>query len=514
MNVSQCVDVFGTKAIFARLQAQANDVESKLDPGTIILSRTEIVGGLSGYELLAEWCKQIDDGWERSVTKTPSGVTLSVCREQTMILQNASRTVRQETTHRAQLMNVEFAALTINGEEIHEPFATQRTTEHLIKLVYEKKNSAKPIRYVNNIYGSLKYLPTFLKRCPDVTVYNLLDIRHLVTGEEPGERPHIDVDALGDVKSFFSFPHTWDLAPVESIVDDVLNRKMIHLVAGMYESYKSMAVSELVSAVLEFKDNPERRAFEHFAVKMSFDVLYCCLDMPAELQVDYWENFRLIDQSEKGRFQGITPGSQKVEIDSPLMQAAVKGKVLVLDTLVDYARVKDAFQSEEWVLFMGKLRFLISNCGCEAIILLTHPTKAGAREDRKTIDPVEFIKDSITIGGKIDVAFAFKKKPKSSLIFVKRLKSRGFKENNFTFTITTHDEEGESFISQGKFPVHDKPGEAGSFKVRELTSDLNQANAKLSENSDLLAKSTEDIHVLLAFIKSKGLIPPKINHAA
>lgn len=53
--------------------------------------------------------------------------------------------------------------------------------------------------------------------------------------------------------------------------------------------------------------------------------------------------------------------------------------------------------------------------------------------------------------------------------------------------------------------------EGALIKVRELKADLNTATTKIKENTELLAKSTEDIHVLLAFIKSKGLTPPTIH---
>ena len=45
-------------------------------------------------------------------------------------------------------------------------------------------------------------------------------------------------------------------------------------------------------------------------------------------------------------------------------------------------------------------------------------------------------------------------------------------------------------------------------KMKEL---LAQGEQKLKENTELLRQSNEDIHVLLAFIKSKGLQPPKIQ---
>jgi hypothetical protein len=44
-----------------------------------------------------------------------------------------------------------------------------------------------------------------------------------------------------------------------------------------------------------------------------------------------------------------------------------------------------------------------------------------------------------------------------------------------------------------------------------LTKQRDDAVEKLQANTELLNKATEDIHVLLAFIKSSGHKPPKIH---
>ena len=71
-------------------------------------------------------------------------------------------------------------------------------------------------------------------------------------------------------------------------------------------------------------------------------------------------------------------------IDSPVLQRAVKGRILVLDTMLDYAQIQKAFESGEWIAFFKKLRRLINVCGCVAIIMLVHPTKTGAGQTRST----------------------------------------------------------------------------------------------------------------------------------
>ena len=48
-------------------------------------------------------------------------------------------------------------------------------------------------------------------------------------------------------------------------------------------------------------------------------------------------------------------------------------------------------------------------------------------------------------------------------------------------------------------------------KIKDVNEQLAKGEERLKANTELLQKSTEDIHVLLAFIKSKGLQPPKIQ---
>jgi len=78
-----------------------------------------------------------------------------------------------------------------------------------------------------------------------------------------------------------------------------------------------------------------------------------------------------------------------------------------------------------------------------------------------TIDPSEYLKDSVTFGRKIDVGLASSKLDKTSQVFVQRIKGRGFKKQQFSFTIAYLDDTGNSNLDKGRFPVYLKPGEAG-----------------------------------------------------
>src|SRR6185437_6686263 len=187
------------------------------------------------------------------------------------------------------------------------------------------------------------------------------------------------------------------IEPCVEIVKDLLIKDGVHIFAGMFESYKTMAAIELSSAILE-----RRPAFEHFPVSSSHPVLYLCPDMGAGLFLEYQKPFDLAKHG--GDFRVCRADADVLHsLDSPVMQRAVKDRILVVDTMLDYAQIKDGFQSGEWVEFFQKLRQLIRVHGCVAVILIAHPTKAAGKSSNTIIEPAEFLKDSVTVGGKADV---------------------------------------------------------------------------------------------------------------
>jgi hypothetical protein len=240
---------------------------------------------------------------------------------------------------------------------------------------------------------------------------------------------------------------------LEVIVDDLLLKGCIELASGAFESYKTMAAIAMCAGILGGDT-----VFDHFKVRQRYPITFLCPDMGADLFNEYAAPFNLrgfgkdfcVQREGVSVFHGV---------DSPVLAAHIKGRILILDTMLDYAQIQKAFESNEWVKFFTKLRALINVHGCVAILMLAHPTKSGGKSD--SIEPADYLKDSVTFGGKIDVGFAFSKLKESSQIFVKRIKGRGFKQREFTFTLTTHDEAGNSYLDQGRFPVYLKPGEAG-----------------------------------------------------
>ena len=59
--------------------------------------------------------------------------------------------------------------------------------------------------------------------------------------------------------------------------------------------------------------------------------------------------------------------------------------------MLDFAKIKEAFQSHEWVTFMQRLRELMTVHGCVAVIMTAHATKSGAKAEN--IDPSDYLKD-------------------------------------------------------------------------------------------------------------------------
>lgn len=259
-----------------------------------------------------------------------------------------------------------------------------------------------------------------------------------------------------DWKKEFTPLTEWELPDTVEIVQDMIIEGGITCFAGLFESYKSMAAFELSAAILQ-----ERPAFDYFTVYRHCEILFLCPDMPPGLFKKYASCFGLHNDPQ---FRAISPVSDIFAgIDHPSLQAAVRGRILILDTMLDYARIKDAFRSDEWVVFFQKLRELIRVYGCIAIVLITHPTKAGARNSE--IDPTEFLKDSVTFGGKLDIGFAFRKPDrKLGKLFVERIKGRPFEGKSLTFTVASHDDNGQSYISRGRFPIYDKPEAAGELR--------------------------------------------------
>jgi hypothetical protein len=121
--------------------------------------------------------------------------------------------------------------------------------------------------------------------------------------------------------------------------------------------------------------------------------------------------------------------------------------------MLDFAKIQKAFESGEWNVFMENLRDLMKVHGCVAVVMTAHATRAEVKSDSDNINKAEYFKDSVTFHGKVDVGFGCKVLKGTSQVKWERIKGRGFKYGKFSFTVAVYDEDGNSNLDRGRFPV-------------------------------------------------------------
>jgi hypothetical protein len=333
----------------------------------------------------------------------------------------------------------------------------------------------------------LTHLQWLVERCPGLPIY-------VFHGFVCGTEAKWGVEREGSETWEEEFPALADieLEPPEVIVDDLIIKGNIHVVAGRFETYKTMALIELADAILS-----ERPAFDHFNVRQRYPVMFLCEDMSSEQFDNYAAPFDLRRHGKDFRVKKPKGGIIHA-VDSFILQQAVRGHILVLDTMLDFAKIKEAFQSHEWVTFMQQLRELMTVHGCVAVIMTAHATKSGAKAEN--IDPSDYLKDSVTFGGKVDIGYGFKALSNTSQVLVERIKGRGFKRG-LQFTITVNDGDGNSNLDQGRFPVCQRPGEVVRKAGRKVDPEkqakldfLKTVTGSLQEKADALNEAFGSSH--------------------
>lgn len=291
--------------------------------------------------------------------------------------------------------------------------------------------------------GDLDYLQEFRAACPNVDVY----IFHRWDETKYG------VDITGDVDNWeVEFPSLADVKQEnqEVIVDNLLIKGNVHVVSGPPEAFKTMGLIEVSSAMLD-----ERPVFDLLKVNKRYPILFLCADM-SPVQLDEWAApFNL--RKHGADFRVMKGNTGIPNITDPVLQRAVQGRILILDTMLDFAKIQKAFESGEWNLFMQNLRELITVHGCIAVLMTAHATRAEVKSDSDNINAAQYFKDSVTFHGKVDIGFGCKVLKDTSLVKWERIKGRGFKYNKFSFTVAVYDEEGNSNLDRGRFPVFTPP---------------------------------------------------------
>lgn len=245
----------------------------------------------------------------------------------------------------------------------------------------------------------------------------------------------------------------------EVLVEDLLVRGRITAFTGLPGSYKTLTALHVSGCLISGKP-----VSGHFQVKQRADVLFLSPDMGAEQLNEYAQPFGLREAGDKFRIlQTNAEDSPYALLDDGRLHEMARNRVVVMDTLWDFASIKEAGQSNEWGSFFHKLRRLMTVHGCLAIILILHPTKSV--EKQTTIQAGMFIKDSVTLWGKLDFAFAFAAIKNKSLVFVERIKTRlPFMGRDFRFVLTMKEElSGANCLDEGRIPLFCKPHETKNY---------------------------------------------------
>jgi AAA domain len=291
--------------------------------------------------------------------------------------------------------------------------------------------------------GDLNYLQEFRAACPGVDVY----IFHRWDEAKYG------VEVTGDVDNWETeFPSLADVKQEtqEVIVENMLIKGNVHVVSGPPEAFKTMGLIEFSSAVLD-----QRPVFDLLKVNRRYPILFLCADM-SPVQLDVWAApFNL--RKHASDFRVMKGNAGIPNISDSVLQKAVQGRILILDTMLDFAKIQKAFESGEWNMFMQQLRELITVHGCIAVLMTAHATRAEVKSDSDNINAAQYFKDSVTFHGKVDIGFGCKVLKDTSLVKWERIKGRGFKYNKFSFTVAVHDEAGNSNLDSGRFPVFTPP---------------------------------------------------------
>jgi hypothetical protein len=166
-----------------------------------------------------------------------------------------------------------------------------------------------------------------------------------------------------------------DEFPERHIIKGLLGYHSVLAIPGAPEANKTLGVLEMCRAILA---GVGAKAFNHFEVKEEVDgIIYAIPEMSRSNFVRFARFFKLNQHGSKFRHRSAADGAT-IQLDDPRLQQAVKNRVLILDTLLYFSGAEDTYKASEWLWFSTQCRRLIDEFGCLAIILLHHPTKAGA----------------------------------------------------------------------------------------------------------------------------------------
>jgi hypothetical protein len=370
----KCFDVIGPKTIAQVLQDLRAETNSS-DPCDVWLSTNKEPG--VGLEMFGDWAKAAEDEYEYKVEATANGISITGESKEAHNhgLKNAKTGEMKFSTPVKHKLKPLFITRMVNEEnatDVTEPLATERETENLVKLIIKSKSQDKPVRYLINAYGSLKYLPLLQRRCPWLTVYNFDDLGHL-TGDftKQGIYPHrerLKTDWRKDAATFVDLPEEKPVMLIEHLIPE---KALTVMAAPSYTGKTHLAIEMGLSLAtgtdfLDFFEGPA----------LSVPVIYHVPELHASLFKSFMERLGA-EERLHGCLENFLIRSLERDVwplDSPQMIESARGRYVFLDTFGYFNDGDDSASYTQAIDFAKKINNLIRE-GCLGVCGLYHPPK-------------------------------------------------------------------------------------------------------------------------------------------
>ena len=400
-NQPKCFDVIGPKAIAAKLRELRQETNDASDPCSALLSTNKEPG--VGAEIFGKWSEASEDGYDYVAQASSNGVMITGERQITSRLTNARGEVKSQSTkmHSLQPLFITRMVNNDNGTVIDEPLSSAYEAENLSKLFSKSKTSQKPLRYLINAYGSLKYLPVFQKCCPWVTVYNFDDIGHL-TGifESQGVFPHRDLEAAAKSRELF---HTYrefvELPDPEFIIEGFAEQYDKIIIGGLSGHGKTLLLLDIVRSLLTCKP-----LFDYFAVpEAEHSVMYLIPEEGRSKFVRRLKLFGLLEfmQDDRLLVRTLSMG-QTIALTDPRILEAANGRHVFLDTAVRFSTGDESSASDNQNGLAHSI-FALEQAGAESIWGAHHSPKSFRNDNFMELENV--LRGSGDIGAMLSTAY-------------------------------------------------------------------------------------------------------------
>jgi hypothetical protein len=433
----KCIDVNGDVAIFERFADLAYETGSKTSDPCIAL----LTWFGNGKQIFQDLLK-VDDGWQVALLEEKAVITRE--RDYTWSVGRGPVQSKKIKVIDLHLKNVEGCP---------EPLANEGKTERLINTLWQhKKEEETPIRYIVNMFGSLKYLPLLLARCPWITVLNLKPSdAMLLEGAEPGEHPH--QEATGRRELFHTYDEFSNLPELKWIINgfaEEFDKIMIGGLSGQAKTLLPLAINRALLTCEALFGYFEVPAAEH-------KTLYL---IPEEGAAKFKRRLKLFGLLEFMRDDSLLVRTLSkgptVPLTDPGILHAAKGRHVFLDTAVRFG-TGDESSARDTADGLAQSIFSLEQAGAASIWGAHHSPKSFEKENYMKLENV--LRGSGDIGAMLSTAYGVRQlddNRKRTWLHIENIKPRDI-EPPPPFQL-----EGKPWIDQGLgFKMISKPGETG-----------------------------------------------------